>query len=232
MIRVCRLLPVLLGLALLAGHALTANTAGIWGARTSGLTWAVTSAQAETAAAAADQKEIARQRQDIVDSILTTENAESVAQRRWVCFNGAEPSRVREARAGGFDFTPDASAICLATLQRKARDEALLEPYKKLVLTMNGNPDSSERLPKAMGAAVLSGDGKVSIGNDKGVVVDSALALDAGFTVAYTSAAAKKEGLDERKLRLGAEGCLDRKSDPGTCFSIGYALGSFAFNVR
>ena len=179
-----------------------------------------------------DQRDIARQRQDIIDAILTSDRPESVASIRWVCMSGDEPGSVREARAGGgFDFTPDAFDSCLAALWRKGKDHALLEAYKKLAVTLQGNPDNSDRLPRAIGASVLSGDGKVSIGNGKGIVVDAALAFDAGFTVAYMNAAPKKES-DLPKVKAFAELCLDQKKDAATCFSVGYTLGTQAVNAR
>lgn len=180
---------------------------------------------------AADDREIARQRQEIVDSIRT-DQPESVARLRWVCFNGREPANVREARQEGFDFTPDAADGCLAALVRKAKDHALLEPYKKLADDLQGNTEAYDRLPKAIGAAALSGEDIVSIGNGKGVKMDAALAFDAGFTAAYMGAATKKEGLDLQKLKAFAESCLDKQKDAGTCFSIGYALGGQAVNAQ
>ncbi len=182
--------------------------------------------------AADDATETARKRKHQVDQILTSARPEIVADQRWICLNGQQPSEVRQARSEGLDFIPDAFDSCLAALQRKGKDRALPEAYKKLVINLEGNPDTSENLPRAIGAAVLSGDGKVSLGNGKGIKVDAALALDAGFTVAYMRGAAKKEGLDQQKLKLVGEDCLDQKKDAGTCFSLGYALGAQAVNAQ
>jgi hypothetical protein len=177
-------------------------------------------------------QQIQRQRQEIVAAIQT-DRPESVGRRRWVCFNGGEPARVREARAGGgFDFTPDAADSCLAALRRKGRDHALLEAYRRLVIDLQGDPDTYAMLPKAIGNAVLSGDAAVSLGNGKGVKVDPALALDAGYTAAYMNAAPKKEGLDPQKLKSFAESCLDQQKDAATCFSVGFTLGSYAVSAQ
>jgi len=189
-------------------------------------------ASVASAAGAADQKEIARQRQETLDAILSSDESEVVARRRWTCFNGREPARVRQAWAEGWDFTPEAFDSCVAALRRKGKDHALLDAYKKLTANLGGNVGTYEKLPKAIGSAVLGGDGTVALGNGRGVKVDSALAFDAGFTVAYTVGAAKKEGLDSQKLRLFAQDCLDQKNDAATCFSAGYSLGAEAISAR
>lgn len=176
-------------------------------------------------------QEIQRQRQAIVTALLTTERQEQVSQQRWICINGREPSSVREARAMGFDSTPDASDSCIATLQRSAKDGVLIDVYKKFLAQTGGSPELSNKFPKAIGGAVLSGDGRVSIGNGQGIRVNASLAFDAGFTVAYTEAAAKKN-VDPEKLKAVAESCLGDDKDAGTCFSVGYVYGAQAFNAR
>ena len=177
-------------------------------------------------------QEIQRQRQAIVTTMLTTERQENVFQQRWVCINGREPSRVAEARAGGFDFTPDAFDSCMAALQRSAKDRRLGDVYARLLSETGGNAERLETLPKAIGASVLSGDGKVFIGNDKAITASASIAFDAGFAVAYTERAATKQGMDARKLKAIAEACLDNDKDAGTCFSVGYVYGAQAFNAR
>jgi hypothetical protein len=177
------------------------------------------------------QKDIQQQRQEILTALLTTDPQDTATQQRWVCINGNEPSRVKEARAMGFDFTPDASDSCLVALQRAAKDRTLSEPYKKLLAQTGGSVELSETLPKAIGAAVLNGKGKVSIGNGKAIIPTAPVAFDAGFTVAYISAAPNKAG-DPQKLKSLAESCLAGGKDPGTCFSVGYVYGAQAFNAR
>jgi hypothetical protein len=177
------------------------------------------------------QQDVQHQRQEIVTALLTGSRPEKASQQRWICFNGDEPSSIKEARAMGFDFTPDASDACVAALQRQARDHRLGEPYKKLLAEAGGDIELSENLPKAIGASALNGRGKVSIGNGKAVVLTSAMAFDAGFTVAYTSAAPNKAA-DPKKLRSLAESCLAAETDAGTCFSVGHVYGAQAFSAR
>jgi hypothetical protein len=171
------------------------------------------------------------QRQDIIKGILTTDRPALVERKRQVCLNGQEPARVKEARSSGMDFTPDAVDSCVAALQRSARDNQLAVIYQKLVNGLGGDSSAYQTLPKAIGAAVLSGDGKVPIGNGLAAPVSPELAFDAGFVVAYTDRAAKKEA-DPLKLRALAETCLNARGDPGTCFSAGYVYGSQWVNAR
>jgi hypothetical protein len=177
-------------------------------------------------------QEIQRRRQEIVTAMLTTEPQEKVRQQRWICINGWEPSSVREARAMGFDFTPDASDSCIAALQRSAKDHKLGDAYAKLLSETGGNAERLETLPKAIGAAVLSGNGKVSIGNGKAITATASIAFDAGFSAAYTEAAPPKQGMDPQQLKAIAEACLSNDKDAGTCFSVGYVYGAQAFNAR
>ena len=165
-------------------------------------------------------------------AILRTNRPEKVWQQRWICFNGNQPSRVKEMRGEGFAFVPDAADSCVAALQRTATDGKLGDAYKKLLAETGGETDFAGKFPNAIGASVLSGDGKVAIGNRKAITVDPPIAFDAGFTVAYIDGAAKKQGVDPQKLRTLAEACLSNNKDPGTCFSIGYVYGAQAFNAR
>lgn len=176
--------------------------------------------------------EIQRQRQELVTALLTTDRPESVERQRWVCFNGNEPSLVKETRKEGFDFTPDASDSCVAALQRMAKDGKLGDTYRKLLAQTGGNVELSPKLPRAIGAAVLSGNGDVSIGNGKAVTATSSIAFDAGFTVAYTEGAAKKQATSPQKLKAITEACLSNDKDAETCFSVGYLYGAQAFNAR
>jgi hypothetical protein len=136
------------------------------------------------------------------------------------------------ARGEGFDFTPDASDGCLAALQRMAKDGKLGDAYQKLLAQNGGNAELSPKLPRAIGASVLSGNGAVSIGNGKAISATSCIAFDAGFTVAYTEGAAKKQAASAQKLKVITEACLSNDKDAGTCFSVGWLYGSQAFNAR
>jgi hypothetical protein len=177
------------------------------------------------------QKDIQQQRQEILNRLLTGDRPEKAAQQRWICINGDEPSSVKEARAMGFDSTPDPSDGCLVALKRAAKDRTLTEPYKKLLAQAGGDIALSETLPKAIGASVLNGKGKVPIGNGKAIIATAPMAFDAGFTVAYTSAAPNKSS-DPQKLKSLAESCLAGEKDAATCFSVGYVYGAQAFNDR
>jgi hypothetical protein len=90
---------------------------------------------------------------------------------------------------------------------------------------LGGSTDGPERLPKAIGAAVTNGTGKVAIGNGKAATVTPALAFDAGFTVAYSDRAATKGTADPGQLKALAEACLEQHQAAGTCFSVGYVYG-------
>lgn len=182
-------------------------------------------------AAPAFAQNVQQQRTDIVTSLITTERPEKAAQQRWNCINGNETSRVEQARAAGMDFTPDASDSCVAALQRAANDKTLLDIYRRFLVETGGSTDMYEKLPKAIGASVLSGDGKVSIGNGKAISVTAPIAFDAGFTVACTDHAAKKAA-DPQKLKALAQSCFSNEKEAGTCFSVGYVYGSQAFNAR
>jgi hypothetical protein len=177
------------------------------------------------------QDDIQRQRKEILADLLAGDRPEIASTQRWICINGNEPSRVREARAMGFDFTPDPSDSCLAALWREAKDHMLAEPYRKLLRQAGGDADLSGTLPKAIGATALSDKSRVSIGNGKAIILTSAMAFDAGFTVAYASGAPNKGG-DPEKLKSLAESCLATAKDVGTCFSVGYVYGAQAFNAR
>jgi hypothetical protein len=175
--------------------------------------------------------DILHQRQQLIYAILTTDDQHAVDKQRWICINGQEPARVKDARAGGFAFTPDASDSCVAALQRSAKDSLLFGIYKRLLAGIGGDSSISQNFPKAIGSAVLSGNGQVPIGNGNAAKITPQMAFDAGFTVAYTDGAARKQG-DPQKLKTLAEDCLNAQGDAGTCFSVGFVYGSQAFNAQ
>jgi hypothetical protein len=174
---------------------------------------------------------VQQQRTEIITALLTTDRPEKAVQQRWICFNGGEPSSVAEARNGGMDFTPDPADSCVAALQRSAKDNNLSVTYKRLLAETGGNAAMADTLPKAIGASVLSGDGKVPIGNGKAVTVNPPMAFDAGFTVAYSEGATKKQA-DPEKLKQVADACLNSQKDVATCFSVGYVYGTLAFSAQ
>jgi hypothetical protein len=152
-----------------------------------------------------------------------------IANLRESCARGGEPARVAESRSQGAHFTPDAADGCVTALARTARDGRLPELYRKFLTEMGGSVGGSERWPRAIGAAVLNGNGKVAIGNSKAAEVTPALAFDAGFTVAYQEGSASKVvTTDTQQLKVIAEACLGQHQDAGTCFSAGYVYGARA----
>jgi len=174
--------------------------------------------------------EVAAQRRESLDGMLTRDAAYTIADIRWVCAMGREPVSVAEDRQEGAYFTPDAADSCVAALVRTAHDGHLPELYSKLVVKLGGNADGYEQLPRAIGAAVLGGNGRVAIGNGKAAVVTPALAFDAGFAAAYAGNAANKVA-DVHQLRTLAESCLGQQQDAGACFSAGYAYGARALHM-
>ncbi len=183
---------------------------------------------------AANPAEIAAQRQEILNSMLTDEYQPAlIAGLRRLCASGGAPASVARDRRDGTSFTPDAADECVAALVRTARDGHLTDLYRQFPVDLGGSGDGYEKLPRAIAAAVLGGSGKVAIGNSKAAVVTPSLALDAGFTVAYQDGTASKPpSADARQLRTIAESCLSEQEDAGTCFSAGYAYGANAFKAR
>ncbi len=183
-----------------------------------------------SAASPPSPAKIAADRQEGLDELLTEEFLPiQIANLRRSCALGGEPTRVAESRAGGAYFTPDAADGCVTALVRTARDGHLPELYHEFLAKMGGSIESYERWPRAIGAAVLNGNGKVAIGNSKAAEVTPALALDAGFTVAYQEGSASKVvTTDTQQLKIIAEACLGQHQDAGTCFSAGYVYGARA----
>ncbi len=178
---------------------------------------------------AANPADVAAQRRQILDEMLTSDPPYAVAAQRWVCAMGQEPDSVAEHRAKGASFFPDAADSCVTALARSAHDHNLPALYGKLITELGGSSDASERLPHAIGAAVLNNATNVAIGNGKAAVVTPALAFDAGFTVSYQDGAAKK-AVNPERLKTLAEACLNQQQDAGTCFSAGYVYGARAFS--
>lgn len=178
--------------------------------------------------------DIAAHRQEILKEMLTDKYQPAlIAGLRRVCALGGEPASVATDRREGAYFTPDATDSCVTALTRTARDGRLPELYGKLVAEWGGDGTGYERLPRAIGAAVLNGNGKVAIGNSKVAVVTPALAFDAGFVVAYQEGSASKAPVtDSRQIKSLAAACLDQQQDAGTCFSAGYIYGAGAFRAR
>jgi hypothetical protein len=183
-----------------------------------------------TALADVSPADVAARRQEILNDMMASDYLPAlIANARRSCALGQEPARVAEARSQGAYFTPDVADSCVTALVRTARDHHLADLYGKLVAEVGGSSDASEKLPRAIGAAVLNNATNVAIGNGKAAIVTSALAFDAGFTVAYQDGALKK-AVNAERLKALAEDCLAQRQDAGTCFSVGYVYGARAFN--
>jgi hypothetical protein len=181
---------------------------------------------------AATPDEISAARRASVKRILTATPASAIADQRLTCMLGEEPGSVTEARRAGQYFIPDAADLCVAVLVRTAHDGHLPDLYRKLLTELGGNVELAEKLPLAIGNALLDGDGKVDLGNGKNTIVPPPLAFDAGFTVAYLKGDDRVENMDAPKLKLVAESCLAVNKDSLTCFSAGYTYGQQAVRAR
>lgn len=184
--------------------------------------------QGPCSAVAASPADVAAQRQRLLNDMLTTDPPDVIAAERWVCAMGQAPGSVAESRSKGAYFFPDAADGCVTALLRTARDRRLPELYSRLLKELDGSMNGPEQLPKAIGASVTNGKGKVAIGNGKAAVVTPALAFDAGFTVAYSGQVAAKGAADPGQLKALAEACLGQRQDAETCFSAGYVYGAQA----
>jgi hypothetical protein len=171
-------------------------------------------------------------RQASVNGILTTYPTRAITAQRLTCMLGEEPDRVTQGRRAGKNFIPDAADTCVAVLVRTAHDGHLSDLYRTLLTQLGGSVELAEKLPLAIGNAVMDGDGKVALGNGKDTIVPPPLAFDAGFTVAYLKSDDRVDNLDAAKLKLVAESCLAVNKDAGTCFSAGYVYGQQAVRAR
>jgi hypothetical protein len=167
------------------------------------------------------------QRQEILERMMKA-GADTNGVQRWVCAMGGEPDSVKEARANGFAFTPDAADSCVTALRRIAQVGELLSMYAKLAREVGGTEEGYKLLPRAIGSAALANRNSITVGGGKGAAVTPALAFDAGFTVAFTERVPDKWTLETKKLREITADCLANKRDAGTCFSAGYLYGAHA----
>lgn len=176
--------------------------------------------------------DIAAHRQALLNDMLTKDSAYVIAGQRWLCAMGKEPAQVAKARAQGAYFFPDAADSCVAALIRTARDRQLPTLYGKLLTELGIGQGDGARLPEAIGAVVMNGAEKVPIGNGKAMVVTSAIAFDAGFTVGYWQGAGVSGAVNVQQLKVVSEDCLGQRRDAATCFSAGHVHGARAFNAR
>jgi hypothetical protein len=155
-----------------------------------------------------------------------------MAAQRLTCMLGEQPDRVAKERRVGKNSIPDAADTCVAALVRAAHDGHLSDLYRTLLTQLGGNVELAEKLPLAIGNAVMDGNSRVTISNGKAIDVPPSLAFDAGFTVAYLKGDARADDVDPAKLKLLAESCLAVNKDAGTCFSAGYTYGQQAVRAQ
>lgn len=145
---------------------------------------------------------------------------------------GRVPTEVTQARTQGAYFFPDAADSCVMALVRTARDQQLSALYSRLLAELGVGQGEAARLPEAIGAAVMHGTTQVPIGNGKSMEVTSALAFDAGFSVAYRQGAGVSGSVNIQQMKVVAEDCLGQRRDATTCFSVGHVHGARAFLMR
>jgi hypothetical protein len=173
---------------------------------------------------------------------LQTMRAESPIlneNRRWACMTGKEPEEVKEARSEGLDFTPDASKMCVTTLERQTDEGNALWLYKRFAQDAGGTM-TPEQVLQAVGKAAQNNQPTTeAIGPKGAIAVTTAKALDAGYTVAVLNKETMISlGIAETPENVGklmalAESCLDGRNNkapsPSACFVVGRALAAKDF---
>jgi hypothetical protein len=171
-----------------------------------------------------------RDRADSLAYILDGAQAEIVTKLRRACATGQSVSATEWSRSLGSTSLADAGDECPTLLLRVGRDGALLSLYRDMMVELTGQPGGHEQMPAAIAAIVMKGGNQVTLGNQRAAVVTPALALDAGFTVAYQKrerATAAMPGLSV--LKPIAERCLSQQErDLGLCYATGYTYGARA----
>lgn len=179
--------------------------------------------------------DIAKERQQILTSI-ETEPAVAAADQRWNCATGAEPGRVREARAAGRDFAPDASKSCPAVVRRELHDGREMELYER-VAQLAGGQMTPQQVLKNTAAAAMGNQAAVPIGNGRGYQLTDAIAWDAGYTSGLMDPSITMQSLgladspaNTQRLEGIAESCLDdgnrRTPKASACYVGGIALAA------
>lgn len=177
--------------------------------------------------------EVLKERREVAINLGERGADETVASVRAGCVAGSWVNTVRTQRARGRAETSDASDTCPVAFGRSAKDGVLMAFYAKLVSELAGDVAMAPTLPAAIGAAVTKGGSDVvAIGNQRGAKITPALALDAGFTVAYQKGAKHGEGMpDLATLKPIAERCLAQgESNLALCYSTGYVYGARAIS--
>lgn len=202
--------------------------AGIFAA-TVALAW-VAAATAQTPPAA-DAARARAERVAYADQLMRKEPPERASKLRQQCIAGQTPNAAQRMRAEGWDLTLDPSDECPTVLARVGKDGGLAAAYERLITELAGDIAMVPTLPAAIGVAVTKGAGDVvAIGNQRGAKITSALALDAGFTVAYQKGVKHAPGMpDLATLKQIAERCLaQNESNLALCYSTGYVYAARA----
>lgn len=183
--------------------------------------------QAQKADTTRPDTNIEKQRQQILASI-ETELADAASDQRWVCATGLEPQRVREARAEGRNYEPDASKSCPIVVQRELRNGHGMELYERIA-QLGGKQITAQQVLAAVQKAALNNEPQVPLGGGKAIPLTPALAADAGTLVGLTDNTLTPESLhvsnsqaNLEKLRVTEESCLDGNNpnplSPQRCF--------------
>ncbi len=180
--------------------------------------------------AATVTSEVQRDRAEMLAYLLKEARPEQVLNSRKRCASGVAQDATDRSRVIGWTALPDAADQCPTVLLRQARDGLLLGLYRDLLVELSGQSAGHEQLPAAIGGAVMRGANQVPIGNQRAAAVTAALALDAGFTVAYQKGERMNAGMPPlAALRPIADRCLrQQESDLGLCYATGYTLGARA----
>lgn len=179
--------------------------------------------------------QVLRERIEGLEYLMKRQPLEDILQDRRICASGRSPAAVARSRSIGAETQPDASDLCATLLARTAREGQLLGFYRDLLIELGADGTSSSHLPAAIAATVLKGESnQVPIGTRRAALISSALALDAGFTVAYQKVQQATPAMpDLRTLKPIAERCLAlSETNLGLCYSTGYVYGARAVSGR
>lgn len=178
-------------------------------------------------------EQVLLEREQTLDGILRDESPDIVAKIRQSCASGQGPKSIAKGRGFGSYTLPDAADECATILDRMAQDDTLLATYRDLMQSLTGASGGYELLPAAIAATVMkSHETLVPLGNGKGAKITAALALDAGFTVAYPKHETYVAGMPTASaLKPVAQRCLSQSEpDLSLCYATGYAYGVLASN--
>lgn len=179
--------------------------------------------------------DIGQKRHDFLETIRT-ESPILVENRRWACMTGKEPEFVKEARAEGLDDTPDASKLCVTTLERQSQEGKALWLYQRFAKDAGSTMTPEQVLQAVESAAKNNQPTTQAIGPKGAIAITPAKALDAGYTRAVRAKTTLSSlGIAETPENVGklmgiAESCLDglnsKAPSPSACYVTGLALAA------